>query len=330
MFKTRVTELLGIEYPIIGGTMMHLSDARWATAISEAGGLGIMASAMFPDKESFRQEVRRAKELTSKPFAVNLNMFPAMHPIDNNEYIDVILDEGIEIVETSGHKAPEEYIDRLKTKGVKIIHKCVGVRYAKKAESLGVDAVTVVGYENGGATGLLDVTTLCLIPRVVDALTVPVIGGGGVGDGRGFLALLALGAEGVIMGTRLLATDECPIHENLKRTLLAATELDTTLVLRTLRNTHRVWKNSAATRVMEMESRGASLEDLFHIIKGENMQRVFREGDLDAGLVPCGQAVGLAGTIKPVREVVADIVREASAAKKRLGQIFCDREQEDP
>ena len=327
MFKTRVTELFDIEYPIIGGTMMHLSDARWATAISEAGGLGIIASAMYPDKESFRQEVRRAKELTSKPFAVNLNMFPAMQPIDNNEYIDVILDEGVKIVETSGHKAPEEYIDRLKTGGVKIIHKCVGVRYAKKAESLGVDAVTVVGYENGGATGLLDVTTLCLIPRVVDALTVPVIGGGGVGDGRGFLALLALGAEGVIIGTRLLTTDECPIHENLKRTFLAATELDTTLVLRTLKNTHRVWKNSAAVRVEEMESRGATLQELFPIIRGEMMQKVFREGDLTAGLVPCGQAVGLASAIKPVKEVVADIVREASAASKRLGRVLHDLEQ---
>ena len=155
MFKTRVTELFGIEYPIIGGTMMHLSDAGWATAISEAGGLGIMASAMFPDKESFRREVRRAKEFTSKPFAVNLNMFPAMQPIDNNEYIDVILDEGIKIVETSGHKAPEEYIDRLKMKGVKIIHKCVGVRYARKAESLGVDnAVSVTLKDGAYRTGL--------------------------------------------------------------------------------------------------------------------------------------------------------------------------------
>lgn len=322
MLNTRITKILGIEYPIIGGTMMHLSDARWSSAISEAGALGIIASAMFQDKESFRQELRKARQLTRKPFAVNLNMFPSMQPIDNSEYIDVILDEGIEIVETSGHKAPEEYIDRLKKNGVKVIHKCVGVRYARKAESLGADAVTVVGYENGGATGMIDITTLCLIPRVVDALTIPVIGGGGVGDGRGFLAVLSLGAEGVILGTRLLATEECPIHENLKKTLLAATELDTTLVLRTIQNTHRVWKNSAANRVKEMESRGASLEELFPIIKGENMQRVFREGDLDAGLVPCGQAVGLAGGIKPVKEVVSDILREAKEAKARLEHIF--------
>lgn len=322
MLNTRITKLLGIEYPIIGGTMMHLSDARWSAAISESGAMGIIASAMFQDKESFRRELREARQLTRKPFAVNLNMFPAMQPIDNREYIDVILDEGIEIVETSGHKAPEEYIDRLKKNGVKVIHKCVGVRYARKAESLGADAVTVVGYENGGATGMIDITTLCLIPRVVDTLTIPVIGGGGVGDGRGLLAVLSLGAEGVILGTRLLATEECPIHENLKKTLLAATELDTTLVLRTIQNTHRVWKNSAANRVKEMESRGASLEELFPIIKGENMQRVFREGDLDAGLVPCGQAVGLAGEIKPVKEVVSDILREAKEAKDRLEHIF--------
>ncbi|NIO05486.1 MAG: nitronate monooxygenase [Proteobacteria bacterium] len=322
MMKTRITELFGIDYPILGGTMMHLSDASWSAAVSQTGALGIIASAMFRDKESFRREVQKAKKLTQKPIAVNLNMFPAMQPIDNSEYIDVILDEGIEIVETSGHKAPEEYIDRLKKNGVKIIHKCVGIRYAKKAESLGVDAVTVVGYENGGATGMLDITTLCLVPRVVDALTVPVIGGGGVADGRGLLAVLSLGAEGVIMGTRLLATKECPIHENLKKALLGATELDTTLVLRSIQNTHRVWQNSAASRVQEMESRGASLDELFTIIKGENMEKVFREGDLDVGLVPCGQGVGLTKEIKPVKEVISDILREAEEAKARLQKIL--------
>jgi len=322
MLDTRITQLLGIEYPIVGGTMMHISDAAWAAAISEVGALGIIASAMFRDKESFRQELRKAKRLTTKPFAVNLNLFPAMQPIDNNEYIDVILDEGIEIVETSGHKAPEEYVERLKKNGVKMIHKCVGVRYAKKAESLGVDAVTVVGYENGGATGMLDITTLCLIPRAVDALRIPVIGGGGVGDGRGFLAVLSLGAEGVILGTRLLATSECPIHENLKKAILAATELDTTLVLRTIQNTHRVWNSSVAARVKEFESRGASLDELFPIIRGENMQKVFTKGDLDAGLVPCGQAVGLAHQIKPVKEVISDILREAGQINARLEGIF--------
>ncbi len=322
MLKTRITELFRIEYPIIGGTMMHLSDARWSSAISEAGALGIIASAMFHDKESFRRELREARRLTRKPFAVNLNLFPAMQPIDNNEYIDVILDEGVEIVETSGHKAPEEYIDRLKSNGIKIIHKCVGVRYARKAESLGVDAVTVVGYENGGATGRLDITTLCLIPLVVDALTIPVIGGGGVGDGRGLLAVLSLGAEGVILGTRLLVASECPVHEDLKRALCGATELDTTLVLRTVQNTHRVWNNGAATRVKEMESKAASPQELFPLIKGENMQRVFREGDLDGGLVPCGQSVGLVREIKGVREIISDMVREAREAKARLEHIF--------
>ena len=173
---------------------------------------------------------------------------------------------------------------------------------------------------------MLDITTLSLIPRVVDALRVPVIGGGGVGDGRGFLAVLSLGAEGVILGTRLLATTECPIHEKLKRALLTATEIDTTLVLRTIRNTHRVWKNSAAVRVSEMESEGTSLQALLPVIAGENMRKVLLEGDLEAGLVPCGQAVGLAGAIKPVGEVMADIVREASAAKERLGQVFHDLE----
>ncbi len=240
MFKTKITQLLGIEYPIIGGTMMHLSGAEFTAAISEAGALGIMASANYQDKEAFRQAVRDVRKNTDKPFAVNLNMFPARKGLDNHLYIDVILEEGVTIVETSGHKAPEEYIERLKGGGVKLIHKCVGVRYAKKAESLGVDAVTVVGYENGGATGLLDVTTLCLVPRVVDSVNVPVIAGGGVADGRGLMAVLALGAEAVIMGTRLLAAEECPLHPDVKQALLVASELDSMLVLRSVGNTHRV------------------------------------------------------------------------------------------
>ena len=192
-------------------------------------------------KEDFRKEVRKVKDLTDKPFAVNLNLFPAMRQLDNREYLEVILEEEIRIVETSGHKAPEELAKDLKNQGLTLVHKCVGVRYALKAESIGADAVTVVGYENGGATGVLDVTTLCLIPRVVDALRVPVIGGGGVADGRGFLALLALGAQAVIIGTAALVAEECPIHPNLKRALLGATELDTVIVMRSIQNSHRVW-----------------------------------------------------------------------------------------
>ena len=183
--------MFGIKYPLVVGTMMHLANAEMVAAASNAGALGTLASAMFPTKEDFRTEVRKVKNLTDRPFAVNLNLFPAVRPVDNREYMEVIFDEGVRIVETSGHKAPEDLAKDLKSRGLILVHKCVGVRYALKAQAIGADAVTVVGYENGGATGTLDVTTLCLVPRVVDALQVPVIGGGGVADGRGFLALLA-------------------------------------------------------------------------------------------------------------------------------------------
>ena len=318
MFKTRITDLLNIEHPIVGGAMMHLSKAELVGAISEAGALGIMASANYLDKESFRKDVKKVRQITKKPFAVNLNMFPAMRKIDNHEYIDVILDEGVPVVETSGHKAPEEYIERIKKAGLTLIHKCVGVRYAKKAESLGVDAVTVVGFENGGATGTLDVTTLCLTPRVVDALSIPVIAGGGVCDGRGLLALLSLGAEGVIMGTRFLAAEECPLHRNIKDVVVNAGELDTMLVLRSIGNTHRVWINQTARTVTEMETKGSTLEELLPVIAGEKARNMYANGDVDAGLMPCGQAVGLIDAVKPARDIVRDIMREAGEALGRL------------
>lgn len=318
MFKNRITELLNIEHPIIGGTMMHLSKAELVGAISEAGALGIMASANYLDKESFRKDVKKVRQITKKPFAVNLNMFPAMRKIDNHEYIDVILDEGVQVVETSGHKAPEEYIERIKKAGLTLIHKCVGVRYAKKAESLGVDAVTVVGFENGGATGTLDVTTLCLTPRVVDALSVPVIAGGGVCDGRGLLALLSLGAEGVIMGTRFLAAEECPLHRKVKDAVVNAGELDTMLVLRSIGNTHRVWINQTAKTVSEMEAKGATLEELLPVIAGEKARKMYENGEVDAGLMSCGQGVGLIDKVKPARDIVQDIMREAREALGRL------------
>jgi NAD(P)H-dependent flavin oxidoreductase YrpB (nitropropane dioxygenase family) len=273
LIRTKITELLGIEYPIVVGTMMHLSRSAFTAAISEAGALGILASANYQDKQAFREAVRAVKERTKKPFAVNLNLFPARRKLDNHQYIDVILEEGVPIVETSGHKAPQDYLERLKKNGVKMIHKCVGVRYAKKAESLGVDAVTVVGYENGGATGVLDVTTLCLVPRVVDSVNIPVIAGGGVADGRGLVAVLALGAEATIMGTRFLLAQECPLHEATKRALLSASELDTMLVMRSIGNTHRVWKNRAAEQTAEMEQRGATLEELLQVVSRVSLTR---------------------------------------------------------
>jgi NADH:quinone reductase (non-electrogenic) len=318
VFKTKITEMLGIQYPIVGGTMMHLSDAEFTAAISNAGGLGVLASAIYQNREAFAEALDELLELTDQPFAVNLNLFPMMRPIDNNDYLDVLLEKGVKIVETSGHSAPEALCGRFKEAGLTWIHKCVGVRYALKVQDMGADAVTVVGYENGGATGKLDVGTLVLVPRVVESLRVPVIGGGGVSDGRGVAALMALGVQGVIMGTRLLATREAPIHDNLKEALLNAGELDTMLVMRSIGATHRVWKNAAALRCAELESDQASLPEILNVATGEKAKRMYREGDIDLGIIACGQGIGMVHDIPTVKDLFDRIMREAADVVSRL------------
>ena len=321
MFQTKITEMLGIKYPILIGTMMHLSKAEMVAAVSNAGALGILASAIFQTQEDFRQEIKKLKSLTDKPFAVNLNLFPAMRPIDNQEYLEVIYKEGVKIIETSGHKAPEELARDIKAHGLTLIHKCVGIRYALKAQSIGADAVTVVGYENGGATGTLDITTLCLVPRVVDALNVPVIGGGGVADGRGFLALLALGAQGVIIGTSVLLSEECPIHLNLKKALIEATELDTMIIMRAIQNSHRVWINEAAQKVAELEKRQAGLDEIIQMAAGEKVKKMFRDGDVQAGIIACGQGIGLAKKVMPMKDIIEGIIHQAGELRQKLAVI---------
>ena len=310
--------MLGIKYPIVGGTMMHLSDAEFTAAISNAGGLGVLASAIYQNREAFAEALDQLFELTDQPFAVNLNLFPMMRPIDNNDYLDVLLEKGVKIVETSGHSAPEALCGRFKEAGLTWIHKCVGVRYALKVQDMGADAVTVVGYENGGATGKLDVGTLVLVPRVVESLRVPVIGGGGVSDGRGVAALMALGVQGVIMGTRLLATREAPIHNNLKEALLNAGELDTMLVMRSIGATHRVWKNAAALRCAELESDQASLPEILNVATGEKAKRMYREGDIDLGIIACGQGIGMVHDIPTVKDLFDRTMQEAADVVSRL------------
>jgi nitronate monooxygenase len=321
MFQTKITEMFGIKYPIVVGTMMFLARAEIVAAASNAGALGVLGSAMFQSKEEFRQEIKKLKGMTAKPFAVNLNLFPMRTPVDNREFMEVIYEEGIRIVETSGHKAPEDLAIDLKAHGITLMHKCVGVRYALKAQSIGADAVTVVGYENGGATGTLDVTTLCLVPRVVDALKVPVIGGGGVTDGRGFLALLALGAQGVIIGTATLIAEECPIHPKLKQALIEATELDTMVIMRSIQNSHRAWANEAARKVAELEKQQAGLEAIVQTAGGDKVRRMYQEGDIQAGVISCGQGVGLVKKVMPMKDIIEGIVYQADNLRKKLGGI---------
>jgi nitronate monooxygenase len=319
MFKTKITEMLGTKYPIVGGTMMWITTPEFTSAISNAGGLGVLASAIYQSREAFADALDRTHDLTDKPFAVNLNLFPMMRPIDNNDYLDVIIEKGIKIVETSGHSAPEELCARFKKAGLIWIHKCVGLRYALKVQDMGADIITVVGYENGGATGKLDIGTLVLVPRVSESLRVPLIGGGGVSDGRGFLAVLALGAQGVIIGTRLLATREAPIHDNLKQALLQANELDTMLIMRSIGATHRVWANTAAKKCAELEADRAELPEILNIVGGEKAKIMYEKGDLDAGVISCGQCVGLANDIPTVKELFDRIISEAEHRLKALG-----------
>jgi nitronate monooxygenase len=320
MFETRVTKLFDIKYPIVGGTMMHVSKPEFVAAISNAGALGMMASAMYESQDEFRQAVKRVRDLTDKPFGVNLSLFPAMRPIDNDLYAEVILQEHVPIVETSGHRPPEELLARLKASGVKTMHKCVSVRHALSAQKAGVDAVTVFGTEGGGHIGEVGLTTMVLVPTVADVVSIPVIAAGGIVDGRGFAAALALGAEGVTLGTRLLVTTECPIHDNLKRALASATELDTLPILSTLRNTLRAWKNPAALKVAELESKQADLGEILSVVAGTSTKRMYEDGDLDAGVIPCSQSIGLVHEIKPVAQVIDEMMRQASEILRSLSK----------
>ena len=318
MFKTKVTEKLGIQYPIVGGTMMWVTTPEFTAAISNAGGLGVLASALYKSADEFAQAVDRLMDLTDKPFAVNLNFFPALRPIDNNEYVDVMIKKGVKIVETSGHSAPDDLCVRFKDAGLIWIHKCVGVRYALKVQEMGADMITVVGYENGGATGKLDIGTIVLVPRIVEAVKVPVIGGGGISDGRGFLAALALGAQGVIIGTRLLATQEAPIHPRVKEALVEASELDTMLILRSLGATHRAWINAAAKKCLELENAQADVAEILKVVAGENARRMYDTGDVDVGILPCGQGIGLVHDIPTIKELFERIVKEATDIARNL------------
>ena len=318
MFKTKVTEKLGIQYPIVGGTMMWVTTPEFTAAISNAGGLGVLASALYKSADEFAQAVDRLMDLTDKPFAVNLNFFPALRPIDNNEYLDVMIKKGVKIVETSGHSAPDDLCVRFKDAGLIWIHKCVGVRYALKVQEMGADMITVVGYENGGATGKLDIGTIVLVPRIVEAVKVPVIGGGGISDGRGFLAALALGAQGVIIGTRLLATQEAPIHPRVKEALVEASELDTMLILRSLGATHRAWINAAAKKCLELENAQADVAEILNVVAGENARRMYDTGDVDVGILPCGQGIGLVHDIPTIKELFDRIVKEATDIARNL------------
>ncbi len=322
MFETKVTKAFGIKYPIIQGGMMWISKAELASAVSNAGGLGIITALSFDKPEKLAKEIDRCKEMTDKPFGVNITFLPTLRPVNYDAYIDVIIEKGIKIMETAGRN-PEPYMKKLKDAGIKVIHKCTSIRHAKKAESIGCDFVSIDGFECAGHPGEDDVTSLILIPRAVDELNIPVIASGGFGDARGFLAALALGAEGVNMGTRFVATKEAPAHENVKKKLVEAKETDTILVERSLKNTLRALKNKHALKIKEMEKKGATLQELAPLLSGLRGLEALQTGNLDDALLAGGQVVGLIDNIPTVEELINNIISEATnIIKNRLCKMI--------
>jgi len=317
MFKTRITKLFGIKYPIIQGAMMWLSRAEVVAAVANAGGLGIMASLTFPTARELREEIRKTKSLTDKPFAVNITLLPTIKPRNLEEYIEAAIEEGATIIETAGRN-PQQYMEQLREGGVKVMHKVASVKAARTAERIGVDAVTIVGFEEGGHPGMDDVTTLVLVPRTVDALEIPVIAGGGIGDGRGLMAALALGAEGALMGTRFMLSQESPLHPNIKQRLLEASEKDTMLIMRSINNPERVLTTDFTRSVLEVEEKGTSLEELLPMIDGRRQKLALDKGAVDEAMIPCGQVVGLINDLPTIKEIIDGIIKEARTIVKRL------------
>lgn len=317
--KTRITELLNIEYPILCGGMFRVGRAPLVAAVAEAGGIGFITSAHYETPEDLREDIRLAKRLTKKPIGVNLIVSPRKK-LPNDEFIEVLLEEGISIVETAGDN-PGKYMKVLKDNGVTVIHKVPAVRYAKTAERLGADAVIIIGTEAGGHPGM-DVGGLVLIPQTVDSVKIPVIAGGGIADGRGMAAALSLGAEGILMASRFMATQESLLHENVKQWMVGASELDTYLIQRTIGSTTRVARNEVSQKVLELESRGATVEELLPLIKGERAIEVFTNGNLDAGVWSCGSSVGLIHDVPTVKEVIDKIVRDAKSSIHRMNRVL--------
>jgi len=319
MFETWVTKELGIDYPVVQGAMQWLARAELASAVANAGGLGIITAGSFATAQELRQEIRKTKSLTDKPFAVNFTLMPTKRPIAWEEYINAALEEGVNIIETSG-RSPEPYMEWFRAAKVKVLHKVARIRDALTAERLGVDAVTIVGYEAGGHPGMEDVASLVLIPRAVDSLKIPVIAGGGFADGRGLVAALALGAEGVVMGTRFMASQECPLHPKIKELLRQTGETDTMMVERSIKNAARVIKTDFAQKVLEMEEKGATLAELFPMLDGQRAKRAYESGDTNDSLIYCGQAAGLIDDIPTVKEIIDGIISQAREVMGRLGE----------
>jgi NADH:quinone reductase (non-electrogenic) len=324
--KTRITELFGIRHPIIQGGMHFVGLAEMAAAVSNAGGLGIITGLTQRTPADLANEIRRCREMTDQPFAVNLTFLPSINPPDYPGYIQAIIEGGVKIVETAGNN-PQRFMPAFKERGIKVIHKCTSVRHSLKAESVGCDAISVDGFECGGHPGEDDVPNFILLNRAAEALTVPFVASGGMANGRSLAAALALGADGVNMGTRFIATKEAPVHDNVKNAIVAASELDTRLIMRGLRNTERVLTNAAVERLLVKErDLGSALkfEDIIAEVGGV-YPRVMTEGEMDAGAWSCGMVVGLIHDIPTCRELIDRTMAEATQIiRGRLEGLLAD------
>ena len=317
MLHTRFTELLGIEYPIVCGAMQWLSTAELVAAVSEAGGLGILSSLSLDNAGALRAEIRRTRNLTDKPFAVNVTMLPTLRPVDYATYFAAAIEEGVRVIETAG-RSPEPYLPQLKRAGVTVMHKCARQRDVLKVAGLGVDVVSIVGYEAGGNPGMEDVSSLVRIPLAASAVDMPVLAAGGIADGRGLVSALALGAAGVVMGTRFMASRECPMHQRIKQRLVDAAETDTELLLRSINNPERVLITGWSEMVRGMETSGATLEELRLYISGLKGKQALADGEVEAGAIVCGEAIGLVRDIPSVAEIISRTMAEARVVGEDL------------
>ncbi len=312
--KTRITEMFGIEHPIIQGGMHYVGFAEMAAAVSNAGGLGIITGLTQKSAGDLANEIARCKDMTDKPFGVNLTFLPVVNQPDYPGMVKAIIEGGVKVVETAGNN-PVQVLPVLKEHGIKVIHKCTSVRHSLKAQSIGCDAVSVDGFECGGHPGEDDIPNMILLPRAADELEIPFVASGGMADGRSLVAALAMGADGMNMGTRFIATKEAPVHENVKAAIVAASELDTRLVMRPLRNTERVMTNSAVERLLEIEKeKGADLQfsDVIEQVAGV-YPRIMMNGEMDAGAWSCGMVAGLIHDIPTCKELIDRIMAEANA-----------------
>lgn len=309
--KTRITELFGIRYPIIQGGMQWVGRAELASAVSNAGGLGVLTALTQPTPEALLAEIARCRSMTDRPFGVNLTVLPTVSPPPYAAYLDAVIEGGVKVVETAG-SSPKDFIEKLKCNGIKVIHKCTSVPHALSAQRHGVDAISIDGFECAGHPGEDDVGGLVLIPAAVKALNIPVVASGGIANGRGMAAALSLGAEGINMGTRFCATVEAPIHDNIKQALVKAVERDTQLIFRTLHNSGRVMKNAVSNEVVAMERRpgGCEFAEIRHLVAGVRGRETLANGKFDEGLVWAGQVVGLINDIPTCEQLLQDMVRE--------------------